>query len=125
VAGHYGGRGGRFIGRVGAWYPGGARGVGCLTGGGPEETVHGELHTEDEAAVRLVARSRRLMASLVDGMMAELRCSRMTTIKEAGTVGNGRINGRGERRGEQSGERAWRLTRERRRMGPRRGSYAG
>jgi hypothetical protein len=42
--------GGRFIGRGGVWYPGGAHGVGCLIGGGPEVTVHGNLHPEDEAA---------------------------------------------------------------------------
>jgi hypothetical protein len=50
VAGWYSGRGGWFIGRGGAWYPGGAQGVDCLTRGGSEVTVHGELHVEDEAA---------------------------------------------------------------------------
>jgi hypothetical protein len=50
TAGRYGGYGSRFTGRGGAWYPSGARGVGCLTGGGPEATIHGELHAEDEAA---------------------------------------------------------------------------
>jgi hypothetical protein len=49
MAGRYGGHGSRFTGRGGAWYSSGARGVGCLTGGGPEVTVHGELHAEDEA----------------------------------------------------------------------------
>jgi hypothetical protein len=50
VAGWYRGRGGQFTSRGGAWYPGGARGVGYLTGGGPEVTIHSGLHTEDEAA---------------------------------------------------------------------------
>jgi hypothetical protein len=50
MTGRYGGCGSRFTSQGGAWYPGGARGVGCLTRGGPEAAVHGELHTEDEAA---------------------------------------------------------------------------
>jgi hypothetical protein len=50
VTGWYSGHGGWFTGQGGAWYLGGARGVGCLTGGGPEVAVHGELHVEDEVA---------------------------------------------------------------------------
>jgi hypothetical protein len=50
TAGWYGGCGSRFTDRGGAWYPSRAWGVGCLTGGGPEATIHGGLHTEDEAA---------------------------------------------------------------------------
>jgi hypothetical protein len=66
VAGRYGSRCSWLAGRGGVWYPGGARGDGCLTGEGPEAAVHGKLHVGDEATVRLVAWSHWLAASLAD-----------------------------------------------------------
>jgi hypothetical protein len=103
VTSRYGGCGGRFTGRGGAWYPGGARGVGCLTGGGSEVTVHGELHVEDEVAGAdgcSVAQDDDFSCEQRHGVVAELRCSWTTATTVAGAVGNVRSSGRGERQGE-------------------------
>jgi hypothetical protein len=114
ATGWYGGRSGRFTGRGGAWYPGEARGVGCLTGGGPEATAHGELHTEDEEASAFghsVMQADGFYCGRRRGVTAELRCSRTTTIAVAVVVGNVCSSGRGKQRGQQSGAVAWRLSR--------------
>jgi hypothetical protein len=96
---------GWFTGRGGGWYPGGARGVGCLTGGGTEANGFpcGQQHD----------------------VMAGLRCSRTTATAVVGAVGNVRSSGRGKQRGEQTGAGAWRLSRKRRGTGLLRGCYAG
>jgi hypothetical protein len=114
AAGRYVGRGGRFTNWGGAWYPGGAQGVGCLTGKGTEAAVHGELHAEDEAASavgRTVAQAGGFTCERRHGVMAELQCSWTMAIVVAGAVSNGHSSARGKRRGEQSGVRDWWLLR--------------
>jgi hypothetical protein len=99
-----------------------------LTGGGPETTIHGELHAKDEVAGvvgHTVVQAYGFSCGRRHAVMAELRCSRTTATAVADAVGNVRSSARGEQRGEQSGARAWRLLRERRGTGPWHGRYAG